>query len=45
MRSERCDLCVHFRRPDRCQLVMGVIAAEGWCNRWVKRANVNARRT
>jgi hypothetical protein len=38
MQSERCDLCVHWRAPDACHLVLGLIRPGGWCDRWIKRA-------
>lgn len=32
--SERCGLCTHFQRPNGCELVMGTIRDEDWCNRF-----------
>lgn len=29
---DRCAKCVHFDRPDRCELVQGIIHPRDWCN-------------
>lgn len=35
MRSQRCQLCQHFRPPRACRKVAGAISARGWCELWV----------
>ena len=29
--GKRCELCVHFLKPDGCKLVTGPISPQGWC--------------
>ena len=29
--SERCSECVHWRAPDKCEIVTGAISPSGWC--------------
>ena len=30
-KGEHCSACVHFLKPDRCELVSGAIEKMGWC--------------
>jgi hypothetical protein len=29
--GKRCELCIHFLKPNGCKLVTGPINAQGWC--------------
>ena len=29
--ERRCANCAHFQQPDKCQLIAGSIAPQGWC--------------
>jgi hypothetical protein len=33
--DQRCALCMHFRAPGSCEVVMGHISPGGWC-KWFK---------
>lgn len=30
-RGERCRNCEHFLQPDGCEIVLGTISPNGWC--------------
>ena len=34
--NARCDHCVHFIPPDKCEHVEGPINKHGWCKRFEK---------
>ena len=36
---QRCEICLQFRPPDRCQLVDGDISPHGWCQFFAAREN------
>jgi hypothetical protein len=38
VRSERCELCRHFQKPQGCAIVSGRIAPGGWCKRFERNA-------
>jgi hypothetical protein len=29
--GKRCELCVHFLKPNGCKMVAGPISPHGWC--------------
>ena len=29
--GKRCELCIHFSKPNGCKLVSGPISPQGWC--------------
>ena len=29
--EKRCELCIHFLKPNGCKLVTGPISPQGWC--------------
>lgn len=29
--GKRCELCIHFLKPNGCKLVTGPISPQGWC--------------
>ena len=29
--KKRCELCIHFMKPNGCKLVTGPISPQGWC--------------
>jgi hypothetical protein len=29
--GNRCELCIHFLKPNGCKLVSGPISPQGWC--------------
>ncbi len=31
---ELCDKCMHWEKPDQCEVVKGAIAPKGWCRLW-----------
>jgi len=36
MKSAHCGICVHFRSPNACELVIGPIGPRGWCKLFKK---------
>ena len=32
--ADHCSACVHYRGGDRCEIVIGVIKREDWCDRY-----------
>ena len=37
MQSAHCGICVHFRSPNACELVIGPIGPRGWCKLFSKK--------
>lgn len=29
--GKRCELCIHYLKPNGCKLVTGPISPQGWC--------------
>ena len=29
--GKRCELCIHYLKPNGCKLVTGPVSAQGWC--------------
>ena len=47
--ADRCGVCKYFQAPNGCAIVSGVVAADGWCERfkrmaskWISGATENA---
>jgi hypothetical protein len=36
MPKAHCGICVHFIKPDKCEIVQGTIKSGMWCNRFKK---------
>ncbi len=36
---QRCEICVQFQPPNRCQLVEGDISPHGWCQFFAAKEN------
>lgn len=38
---QRCEICIQFRPPNRCQLVAGEINPKGWCQYFAAKENAD----
>ena len=38
---QRCEICVQFRPPNSCQLVLGEINPKGWCQYFAAKENTD----
>ena len=36
---QRCEICLQFQPPNRCQLVKGDISPNGWCQFFAAKEN------
>lgn len=39
--QQRCEICLQFLPPDKCQLVEGTITAKGYCQFFAARENAH----
>ena len=39
--QQRCAICLNFEPPNRCRLVQGPIAKEGWCQFFAAKENAH----
>lgn len=35
-KQEHCSICVHFVGPSTCEVVLGQVSPQGWCNQFKK---------
>lgn len=38
MKSAHCAICRHWKPPDQCEIIIGKISPQGWCNLFAKRS-------
>jgi hypothetical protein len=38
---QRCEICLQFKPPNRCNLVDGEISPKGWCQYFAARENAS----
>jgi hypothetical protein len=38
---QRCEICLQFRPPNRCNLVEGEISPKGWCQYFAAKENAS----
>lgn len=38
--AEHCSICIHYLNPTTCDIVVGRIRPEGWCERFDKKRKV-----
>lgn len=33
-RGDRCGVCKHFQKPNKCEIVAGLVKSNMWCKRF-----------
>jgi hypothetical protein len=39
--QQRCEICLNFQPPNRCEIVAGDIKPKGWCQYFAARENAH----